>query len=163
VPVVPAATPAPTPKPLGFGTLTYSGAACFEVDWKDARGRQISGAEARYAITIRNPRGAKSANVWIGVLTTDQFTSDPLISQASWSKRPKAIGDETSLVIAGPRLDAGKTRLKWRVFYQTPIDVHTRIWIAEGPNPAKGTMTLEQIQAASPYVWDVKTDIKVCS
>jgi hypothetical protein len=158
----PAGAPAPTSEPLGFGTLSYSGSACFEVDWKDTKGRQISGAEARYAITIKNPRGAKSANLWIGVQTTDQFTTDPLVSGSSWSKRPKAYGDESTLVIAGPRLDAGKTRVKWRVFYQTPIDVHTSIWIAEGPSPSKGSLTLEEIKAASPYIWDVKTNVKVC-
>jgi hypothetical protein len=166
--VAPAATipppvaPVATPRPLGYGTLSYSATACFEVDWKDAKGRQISGAEARYAITIKNPTGARTRNLWIGVQTTDQFTTDPLISRASWARRPKAYGDETSLVIAGPRLDTGATRLKWRVFYQTPIDVHTRVWIAEGPNPAKGVMTIEEIEAASAYVWDVKTNVKVC-
>jgi hypothetical protein len=158
----PAATTGPTPKPLGFGTLSYSSAACFEVDWKDAKGRQISGAEARYAITIKNPTGARTRNIWIGIQTTDQFTTDPLVSRTSWSKRPTAFGNETSLIIAGPRLDKGPTRLKWRAFYQTPIDVHTKIWIAQGPSPAKGSMSLEEIQAGSAFVWEVKTDVRVC-
>ena len=156
------ATTGPTPGTLRYGPLTYTSAACFRVDLEDAQGAQTAGAVLDLALDVTNTVAARSGYVWIGVQTGRMFPGKPILVAASWSGRPVARHNDRILIIGGPRLDPGATRLTMRIVLQTPIDVVERVVIGTGADPAASRPTWADLEAGAGATWDISTAIDPC-